>query len=91
MRSRCGWGCFAGASAVFGLPKGAAFDADPLRFAFEVATLQRTFYLVDVMLLYAFLMLLVRPLFGRCAAASGGWSSVVLSLFGLRTSSGQAL
>lgn len=50
---------FAGVSAAFGLPKGAAFDADPLRFVFEVATLQRTFYLVDVMLLYAFLMLLV--------------------------------
>jgi enterochelin esterase-like enzyme len=49
---------FAAASALFGLPKGVAFDADPLRFAFEVATLQRTFYLVDVMLLYAFLMLM---------------------------------
>ncbi len=49
---------FAAGAALFGLPKGAAFDADPARFVRDVALLRRTFYLVDVMLLYAFLMAL---------------------------------
>ena len=45
-------------AAIFGLPRGVILTANPARFIFEVITLQRTFYLVDVMLLYAFLLAL---------------------------------
>ena len=47
---------FAAGAALLGLSKGAAFDADAARFIRDVVLLKRTFYLVDVMLLYAFLM-----------------------------------
>lgn len=50
---------FAAGAALFDLPKGAAFAADPARFVRDTVLLRRTFYLVDVMLLYAFLMALV--------------------------------
>ena len=49
----------AASSAIFGLPKGAAFAAEPGRFVLDMVLLRRTFYLVDVMLLYAFLMFFV--------------------------------
>jgi enterochelin esterase-like enzyme len=43
---------------LFALPLATDFAADPARFALEVITLQRTFYLVDVMLLYCFVLTL---------------------------------
>src|ERR687886_1189281 len=46
---------------ALGLPRAAAFAEAPGRFVVEVLTLRRTVYLVDVMLLYAFLMLLTPP------------------------------
>ena len=49
---------FAAGASFFDLPKGAAFAADPARFVRDIVLLRRTFYLVDVMLLYAFLMAL---------------------------------
>ena len=49
---------FVAGAALLDLPKGAAFAADPARFARDIVLMRRTFYLVDVMLLYAFLMAL---------------------------------
>jgi S-formylglutathione hydrolase FrmB len=62
----------AAGSAVFGLPKGAAFAAEPGRFVLDVVFLRRTFYLVDVMLLYAFLMCLV-PVMMMLLRRGQGW------------------
>ncbi len=45
------------AAALFDLPRGVILSTDPARFIIDVLTLQRTFYLVDVMLFYAFAML----------------------------------
>jgi hypothetical protein len=63
-------------AAIFGMPRGVILAADPARFIVEVITLQRTFYLVDVMLLYAFLLAL-SPL-ALAALRIGGWWSVLL-------------
>ena len=49
---------FAAGAALLDLPKGTAFAADPARFVRDIVLMRRTFYLVDVMLLYAFLMAL---------------------------------
>lgn len=49
---------FAAGASFFDLPKGAAFATDPARFVRDIVLMRRTFYLVDVMLLYAFLMAL---------------------------------
>ena len=49
---------FAAGAALLDLPKGTAFAADPARFVRDIVLMKRTFYLVDVMLLYAFLMAL---------------------------------
>jgi enterochelin esterase-like enzyme len=63
-------------AATFGLPRGVILSANPARFIIEVITLQRTFYLVDVMLLYAFLLAL-SPL-ALAALRAGGWWYVLL-------------
>lgn len=49
---------FAAGSSFFDLPKGAVFATDPARFVRDIVLMRRTFYLVDVMLLYAFPMAL---------------------------------
>lgn len=67
---------FAAGAALLGLPKGAAFAADPARFVRDIVLLRRTFYLVDVMLLYAFLMALA-PL-AIWLLKRGWWPVVVL-------------
>src|SRR5215208_1942521 len=68
-------------AAIFRLPGGAALAEAPARFVFEVVTLQRTHYLVDVMLLYCFLMLLaplaLALLLRRC------WWLLALASWGL--------
>ena len=69
------------AAALFGLPRGATLAQDPARFVIEVVTLQRTFYLVDVMLFYA-LAMLVAPL-ALWALARGRWWLLVLASVGL--------
>ncbi len=51
----------AAAAALFDLPRGVIPAENPARFIVEVLTLQRTFYLVDVMLFYAGAMV-VAPL-----------------------------
>ena len=63
-------------AAIFGLPRGVILTANPARFIIEVITLQRTYYLVDVMLLYAFLLALA-PL-ALAALRMGGWWYVLL-------------
>lgn len=63
-------------AAIFGLPRGVNLTADPARFIFEVVTLQRTFYLVDVMLLYAFLLALSPLIFA--IVRRGGWWLVLI-------------
>lgn len=69
------------AAALFGLPRGVTLAQDPARFAIEVITLQRTFYLVDVMLFYTFAMLLA-PL-ALAAFRRGRWWIVALCTVGL--------
>ncbi len=69
------------AAALFGLPRGATLAQDPARFAIEVITLRRTFYLVDVMLFYA-LAMLVAPL-ALWALARGRWWLLALASVGL--------
>lgn len=69
------------AAALFGLPRGVTLAQDPARFAIEVLTLQRTFYLVDVMLFYA-LAMLVAPL-ALWALARGRWWLLALASVGL--------
>ncbi|HEY8598865.1 MAG TPA: OpgC domain-containing protein, partial [Thermomicrobiales bacterium] len=59
------------AAALFDLPRGVILGQDPARFIFEVLTLQRTFYLVDVMLFYAFAMLVAPMALG--VVLRGGW------------------
>lgn len=49
---------YAAAAAAAGTAHGAPFAADPARFVADVLTLQRSYYLAEVMLLYAFLMVL---------------------------------
>jgi enterochelin esterase-like enzyme len=75
---------FALAAVVLGDPIGAPFAQAPARFIFEVVTLQRTFYLVDVLLVYLFAMLaatgalalLVRGRWRAVALLSGGlWAA----------------
>jgi len=69
------------AAAIFGLPRGVTLAQDPARFVIEVVTLQRTFYLVDVMLFYA-LAMLVAPL-ALWALARGRWWALALASVGL--------
>lgn len=69
------------AAALFGLPRGVTLAQDPARFAIAVITLQRTFYLVDVMLFYAFAMVLA-PL-ALAALRRGRWWLVALLSAGL--------
>jgi len=69
------------AAALFGLPRGVTLSQDPARFIIEVVTLQRTFYLVDVMLFYA-LAMLVAPL-ALWALARGRWWLLALASVGL--------
>lgn len=59
------------AAALFDLPRGVILGENPARFIFEVLTLQRTFYLVDVMLFYAFAMLVAPLALG--IVLRGGW------------------
>lgn len=59
------------AAALFDLPRGVILGDNPARFIFEVLTLQRTFYLVDVMLFYAFAMLVAPLALG--ILLRGGW------------------
>ena len=68
-------------AALFGLPGGSAVAEDPARFVLEVLALRRTFYLVDVMLLYAFLMLLAPLALGLLAR--GHWRTLGLASWGL--------
>ncbi len=68
-------------AALFNLPIGAAFLDAPARFIVEVLTLRRTFYLVDVLLLYLFLMLLAPPALALLRA--GHWRALALASWGL--------
>lgn len=68
-------------AAVFGLPHGRSLTENPARFVFQVVTVQRTFYLVDVMLLYA-VLLLVAPL-ALLAVRRRLWWLVALLSWGL--------
>jgi S-formylglutathione hydrolase FrmB len=68
------------AAGLFGLPRGVTLAQDPARFVLEVVTLQRTFYLVDVMLFYA-LAMLVAPL-ALWALARGRWWVLALASAG---------
>ena len=69
------------AAAVLRLPRGNLLAEAPAQFVFEVVTLQRTFYLVDVMLLYAFLLLFT-PL-ALALLLRGWWWAVGLLSWGL--------
>jgi S-formylglutathione hydrolase FrmB len=64
------------AAALFDLPRGVILGQNPARFVFEVLTLQRTFYLVDVMLFYAFAMVVAPLALGLLLR--GGWWVVAL-------------
>ena len=59
------------AAALFDLPRGVILGENPARYIFEVLTLRRTFYLVDVMLFYAFAMVMAPLALG--ALLRGGW------------------
>ncbi len=62
-------------------PAGAPFLAAPAQFVFEIITLRRTFYLVDVLLLYCFAMVAATgalALLGR-----GRWWAVLLASWAL--------
>lgn len=58
-------------AALFDLPRGVIFSADPASFVMQVLTVRRTFYLVDVMLFYT-LAMLVAPL-ALLALRRGFW------------------
>jgi hypothetical protein len=69
------------AAALFDLPRGVILSEDPARFIVEVIALRRTFYLVDVMLFYAFAMA-VAPLALAAVRRGRGWI-VALASWGL--------
>ena len=69
------------AAALFDLPRGVILGENPARYIFEVLTLQRTFYLVDVMLFYAFAMVVAPLALGLLLR--GGWWFVGLCSVGL--------
>jgi S-formylglutathione hydrolase FrmB len=68
-------------AALFDLPRGISLSANPARFVAEVITLQRTFYLVDVMLFYTFAML-VAPA-ALALLRRGAWWLLALASLGL--------
>ena len=72
---------FALTAVVLDDPIGAPFAAAPARFIFEVITLQRTFYLVDVLLVYLFAMLLAPA--ALALLLRGRWWLVALASAGL--------
>src|SRR5262245_34559709 len=67
---------FALAATVLDDPIALPFAQAPARFIFEVVTLQRTFYLVDVLLVYLFAM--VAATGALALLRRGGWWAVLL-------------